>query len=277
MNQVICGDSLTVLNSMSDNSINCCITSPPYYKQRDYKSPYQIGQEDTPETYVLKLLEILQQVHRILNQDGTLWLNLGDKYLNNSLLGLPWLVALKAKDCGLLLRSEIIWNKPNAMPSSVKNRPSTSHEHLFLFSKSANYFYSADSIREPHVTFSTESKMKGGRNHFGKNSSTPELGKNAGNKNLHDGRWNDAFHPLGRNKRTVWNIPTGKYKGSHFAVFPEKLVETCMLAGSKEDDLILDPFCGSGTVGLVAKRLNRKFIGVDCNFDYCKLAKDRIS
>jgi site-specific DNA-methyltransferase (adenine-specific) len=146
-----------------------------------------------------------------------------------------------------------------------------------MFSKDSDYYYNADAIREPHITFSENSKMKGGRNHFGKANSTPEEGKNAGNPNLHRGRWDQAFHPLGRNKRSVWSIPLSKFRGVHFAVFPEKLVETCLLAGSSENSLILDPFCGSGTTLVVASRLNRHFLGIDCNMDYCKMALDRLA
>ncbi|RMG06352.1 MAG: hypothetical protein D6735_04110 [Acidobacteria bacterium] len=132
---------------------------------------------------------------------------------------MPWRVALGLQDAGWILRSEIIWHKPNAMPASVKNRPTTSHEHVFLFAKSKDYFYNADAIREPHVTFTEASKMRGGRNHFGKRNGTPENGKNKGNPNLHNGRWDQAFHPLGRNKRTVWDIPLSKFRDAHFAVF----------------------------------------------------------
>jgi DNA modification methylase len=192
------------------------------------------------------------------------------------LLGIPWRVALALQDSGWILRSEIIWNKPNAMPSSVKNRPTTSHETIFLLSKSTDYFYNADAIREPHVTFSADSKMKGGRNHLGKRDSTPENGKNKGNSNLHNGRWDQAFHPLGRNKRTVWEVPLGKFREAHFAVFPPKLIETCLLAGSAEDDIILDPFMGAGTTGLVAKQHKRHYVGIELVPEYAHIAQQRI-
>ncbi len=163
------------------------------------------------------------------------------------------------------------------MPSSVKNRPTTDHETLFLFSKTADYVYNADAIREPHVTFSQDSKMRGGRNHFGKKDGTPEQGKNKGNNNLHDGRWDQAFHPLGRNKRTVWSIPLGKFREAHFAVFPPKLVETCILAGSAEGDLILDPFMGSGTTALIAKQWKRHFLGIELVLEYGEMAFNRLA
>jgi site-specific DNA-methyltransferase (adenine-specific) len=162
------------------------------------------------------------------------------------------------------------------MPSSVKNRPTTDHEYMFLFAKSSKYYYDADAIREPHVTFSENSKMRGGRNHLGKKGGTPEQGKNSGNSNLHNGRWDQAFHPQGRNKRTVWEVPLSKFRDAHFAVFPEQLIEPCILAGSSEGGIVLDPFFGAGTVGLVSMKKGRKFIGIELNEDYCKIAIKRI-
>lgn len=253
------------------------VTSPPYYGQRDYGNGAQIGTEPSPKEYLDNLLAVFLECHRVLRRTGTLWLNLGDKYLNGRLPGLPWRLALKLQDEGkFILRSDIIWHKPNAMPSSVKNRPTTDHEYIFLFSKTSDYYYDADSIREPHVTFTEKSRMKGGRNHFGKVNGTPENGKNAGNSNLHDARWDQAFHPKGRNKRTVWEIPLSKFREAHFAVFPEKLVEICILAGSKQGGVVLDPFMGSGTTALIATRLNRRFIGIDSEKKYCEMGYRRI-
>jgi site-specific DNA-methyltransferase (adenine-specific) len=163
------------------------------------------------------------------------------------------------------------------MPSSVKNRPTTDHEYIFFFTKSKSYHYDADAIREPHVTFSENSRMKGGRGHFGRRGGTPEVGKNGGDNNLHDGRWDQAFHPLGRNKRTVWSIPLSKFRGAHFAVFPESLVRTCLLAACPDGGLVLDPFLGSGTTAVVAKKLGRKYVGIDCSEEYCAIAKERIA
>ncbi|MFT5522662.1 MAG: DNA modification methylase [Pirellulaceae bacterium] len=190
---------------------------------------------------------------------------------------MPWRVALALQDDGWILRSDIIWHKPNAMPSAVKTRPTTDHEYIFFFAKSKDYYYDADAIREPHVTFSEKSKMKGGRNHFFKRDGTPEEGKNSGDNNLHDGRWDQAFHPKGRNKRTVWSVALGKFREAHFAVFPETLVETTILAASPEGGVVLDPFLGSGTTALVAQRLNRHYIGIDCVAEYTDMAKRRIA
>ncbi|OBQ27494.1 MAG: DNA methylase [Aphanizomenon flos-aquae MDT14a] len=264
------------LKKLPNNIVQTIITSPPYYDQRDYHTDEQIGNEESPEQYINRLIEVFDQAKRVLKEDGTLWLNLGDKYIDGNLAGLPWKLALSLKERGWILRSDIIWYKPNAMPSSVKNRPTTDHEYIFLFAKSSKYYYDADSIREPHVTFSEKSKMKGGRNHLGKAGGTPELGKNGGNSNLHKGRWDQAFHPKGRNKRTVWEVPLSKFRDAHFAVFPEQLIEPCILAGSPEGGIILDPFFGAGTVGLVSINKGRKFIGIDINHQYCEIAAKRI-
>lgn len=276
LNTIINGDALEILQTLPNESINCIITSPPYYMQRDYSTPIQLGNEKTPDEYINSLKNVFHECRRVLKNDGTLWLNLGDKYQDNDLLGMPWKVAFALKEDGWILRSDIIWYKPNAMPSSVKNRPTTDHEYVFLFTKNTEYYYDVDAIREPHVTFSPDSRMKGGRNHFGKVNGTPEQGKNAGNPNLHNGRWDQAFHPKGRNKRTVWEIPLSKFRDVHFAVFPEKLVETCILAGCPEVGIVLDPFIGSGTTAVVAQRLGRKYVGIDSNEEYCKIARNRL-
>lgn len=276
-NTFVCGDARDELRKFPSESVDVIVTSPPYYNQRDYKNQSQIGGEDEPESYIENLLNVFGECKRILKPTGTFWLNLGDKYHNGQLLGLPWKIAIRlVEKQGWILRADIIWHKPNAMPASIKNRPTTDHEYIFMFAKTENYFYNADAVREPHVTFSDKSRMKGGRNHFGKRNGTPEAGKNGGNSNLHNGRWDQAFHPNGRNKRTVWEIPLSKFPGAHFAVFPEKLVETCILAGSQKGNLIFDPFIGSGTTALVANRLGRMFLGLDCSMEYCKMALDRI-
>ena len=272
------GDALETLPSLLPESVDCIVTSPPYYKQRNYEdSQEQLGQEASPSAYVERLVAIMDQCRRVLKDSGTLWLNIGDKYERGEQLGMPWRVALAMIDDGWTLRSDIIWHKPNAMPSSVKSRPTVDHEYIFFFTKSKDYYYDADAIREPHVTFSENSKMRGGRNHFGKRGGTPEEGKNAGDNNLHDGRWDQAFHPKGRNKRTVWSIPLGKFRDVHFAVFPDKLVETCIQAGCPDDGVVLDPFCGSGTTLLVAQQLGRKWIGIDCVEKYCQMARERLN
>jgi DNA modification methylase len=276
--KVLCGDAGDLLSSLPDSSVQCIVTSPPYFKQRDYGTgTCQLGAEDTPDQYVQKLVALFRECQRILKPAGLLWLNLGDKFFDGRLLGLPWRVAIALQEAGWILRCDIIWHKPNAMPHSVKTRPTVDHEYVFMFSKSGDYYFDADAIREPHVTFSENSRMKGGRNHFGKRNGTPEAGKNGGNPNLHDARWDQAFHPLGRNKRTVWSIPLSKYRGAHFAVFPEKLVENCIVASSRANDIVLDPFAGSGTVGVVAAKFERSFVLIEVSPVYCKLIEKRLN
>lgn len=280
---LIHGDSWHVSKTLPDALVQAIVTSPPYFGHRQYAkassdiAKLEFGREASPIVYVEKLVVLFRELKRVLKNNGTLWLNLGDSYRDKQLLGIPWRVALALQDDGWILRSEIIWNKPNAMPSSVKDRPTTSHETIFLFAKSPDYFYDGDAIREPHVTFSSESKMRGGRGHFGKRDGTPEQGKNSGNNNLHDGRWDQAFHPLGRNKRTVWEIPVGKFREAHFAVFPPELVKTAILASSSEQDIILDPFMGAGTTALVAKQLSRHYLGIELVQDYIDIAKARLN
>lgn len=276
-NQVLCGDSLTVLKSLPDEIADTVVTSPPYYRQRDYSGEHQLGLENSPDEYVQRLAAVFDECRRVLKPAGSLWLVIGDKYLNGELLGMPWRVALAMKDRGWILRSDIIWHKPNAMPSAVKTRPTVDHEYVFFFTKSKEYFYDADAIREPHVTFTEKSKMRGGRNHFFRRGSTPEQGKNGGDNNLHDARWDQAFHPKGRNKRTVWSISLSKFREAHFAVFPESLVETCIHAGCPADGLVLDPFLGSGTTALVAHKLGRDYLGIDCVSDFCDMARRRLA
>lgn len=276
LRRVICGDSLTVLRDLPDAMVDTIVTSPPYYQQRDYDDPRQIGSESSPAEYVERLVQLFTEARRTLKPTGSLWLVLGDKYLAGRLLGMPWRVALALQDAGWQLRADVIWHKPNAMPSPVRRRPTIDHEYVFFLSRSADYYYDADAIREPHVTFTEQSRMRGGRRHFFQRGSTPEAGKNSGDSNLHDGRWDQAFHPKGRNKRTVWSIPLSKNRDAHFAVFPERLVETCLQASCPPGGVVLDPFLGSGTTALVAKRLGRQWIGIDCNAEYCALAERRL-
>lgn len=279
INKVLKGDVRKIAGDLPDDFFQCIITSPPYFNLRDYSEgseDKEIGKESSHVDYVSNLVEVFNILKSKLRADGLLWLNLGDTYKNKMLMGMPWRVALALQDNGWILRSDIIWHKPNAMPSSIKDRPTTDHEYIFMFSKSNEYYYDSDAIREPHKTFSKDSKMKGGRNHFGKVNGTPENGKNGGNSNLHDGRWDQAFHPKGRNKRTVWEIPLGKFKDAHFAVYPDKLVENCLFASTKENDIVFDPFTGSGTTGVVSCRHSRKFVGVELVDKYQKMAQKRI-
>lgn len=275
LNQFLCGDAEVVARTIPSECVDTIVTSPPYFQQRDYGSEKQIGQEASPAAYVERLVELFSELKRVVKPTGSAWIVIGDKYLAGQLLGMPWRLAIALQDDGWMLRSDCIWHKPNAMPSSVKTRPTTDHEYIFFFSREKNYFYDADAVREPHVTFSENSKMKGGRRHFGKRNGTPERGKNGGDNNLHDGRWDQAFHPMGRNKRTVWSIPLSKCREAHFAVYPQQLVETCIKATCPENGVVLDPFSGAGTTAIAATNLNRNFIAIDCVKDYCQLAKKR--
>jgi site-specific DNA-methyltransferase (adenine-specific) len=264
------------MRNWPDACVDTIVTSPPYFNQRDYQHKQQLGRNQTVAAYVTRLCQILHEAWRVTRATGSMWLVLGDKYERGQLLGIPWRVALCLQDNGWQLRSDVIWHKPNAMPSSVKNRPTTDHEYVFFFARSDRYFYDADGIREPHVTFTQQSRMKGGRRHFFQRGSTPENGKNAGQNNLHNARWDQAFHPKGRNKRTVWSIPLSKFREAHFAVFPEKLVETCLRASCPPGGVVLDPFVGSGTTAVVARRLGHAYLGIDCNAAYCAMARRRL-
>lgn len=280
-NKILQGNVKQRLKDIEDNSIQLIVTSPPYYKLRKYSKKEQtaaeeIGREVSVDQYVKDLTEIFECLKPKLKENGLFWLNLGDTFINKEQQGVPWRVALSLMNSGWILRSDVIWHKPNAMPSSVTSRPTVDHEYFFMFSKTKSYYYDADSIREPNITFTDKSKMKGGRNHFGKVNGTPEKGKNGGNSNLHNGRWDQAFNPKGRNKRTVWSIPLSKFRGAHFAVFPEKLVETPILASTKPGDTVLDPFAGSGTAGVVAKRLGRNFVGIELVPEFAEMAQRRI-
>jgi DNA modification methylase len=280
LDQVLLGDVRELSRGLPAGSAHCIVTSPPYYGHRAYSAagdPRELGREKTPQDYVDALVGCLGEAGRLLRDDGTLWLNLGDTYRRGRLLGIPWRVALALQDAGWHLRADIIWHKPNAMPSSVRTRPTTDHEYLFLLSKSASYHYDADAIREPHVTFTERSRMRGGRGHFGKRAGTPERGKNQGNGNLHDARWDEYFHPAGRNRRTVWSVPLGKFREAHFAVFPEALIEPCVKAGCPPGGVVLDPFMGSGTTAVVCRRLGRHFLGFELIPEYVELARRRLA
>jgi DNA modification methylase len=257
---LICGDTETVLSHMPDGIIQSCVTSPPYWSLRDYNIPGQIGLEDSVFAYIEHLVSVFSQVRRVLRDDGTLWLNIGDSYTSGGrtwravdkknpvramsvrpptpnglkakdLIGVPWLLAFALQKEGWYLRADIIWNKPNCQPESVKDRPTRCHEYVFLFSKSEHYRYDPAAVRGPN----------------------------------------------GRNVRTVWDIHTRPYPEAHFATFPPALVEPCIKLGSSPGELILDPFIGSGTAGLVALKLSRRFVGIELNPSYLQIAENRLN
>lgn len=271
MNEILVGDALTRLKGLPGESVQCCVTSPPYWGLRDYGVNGQLGLEKTPEEYVSHMVEVFREVRRVLRKDGTLWIVLGDSYSAKRLVGIPWRIALALQVDGWYLRSDIIWNKPNPMPESVTDRPTKAHEYIFLMTKCVKYHYNADAIREPH---SSSGKVVDWRDRVHDQSRLPKGMRQNGQKGTPSGV--AGFHPKGRNRRTVWKIPTTPFPEAHFAVFPEKLVETCILAGCPEGGVVLDPFMGSGTTGLVALKIGRGFIGIELNPGYVKLAEQRI-
>ena len=280
LDRILLGDALQLAGRLPRGIVDCLVTSPPYFGHRAYsggRDDRELGSEAAPGEYVDRLVERFRALRALLKPSATVWLNLGDTYRDGRLLGIPWRVALALAEDGWLLRSDIVWQKPNAMPSSVKNRPTPDHEYVFLLTRSARYHYDADAIREPHVTFTEQSRMRGGRRHLGKRGGTPEAGKNGGDHNLHDGRWDQAFHPGGRNKRTVWSVPLGKCREAHFAVFPEALIEPCIRAGCPPRGVVLDPFIGAGTTAIVSRRLGRRFVGFELVPEYVELAERRIA
>jgi DNA modification methylase len=299
------GDVIERLRELPAGSVQCVVTSPPYWGLRDYGEAGQIGLEKTPEEYVEKMASVFREVRRVLRDDGTAWVNMGDSYANISsggggavdirtdgrrttpgdkvrgrqqgtntmapglkpkdLCGMPWRLAFALQADGWYLRSDIIWSKPNPMPESCTDRPTKAHEYLFLLTKRAKYYYDADAVREAavyegdarHLRFDAAACCPGAR---------PDNGS----------RGRTGNPTSGRNLRTVWHIPTQAYPDAHFATFPEKLVEPCVKAGSMEGSTVLDPFCGSGTVGVVACQLGRDFIGIDLSAEYLAMAERRI-
>jgi len=260
---VIAGDTRDVLPQLPSESVQCVITSPPYWGVRDYGVENQIGAEPNLNDYINSLVQVFSEVRRVLRQDGTFWLNIGNTYTSGGrkwrqkdvknkgramsyrpptpeglkkkdLIGVAWILAMACQREGWYLRNDIIWYKPNCQPESVKDRVTVSHEYLFLFTKAERYYFNQEAIKE-------ESR----------NGNGP------------------------KNKRTVWSINTEPYAGAHFAAFPRSLVRPCVLAGTEENDLILDPFYGSGTVGVVAKELDRRCIGIEIKPDYVEIAKRR--
>ena len=267
--RIILGDSRDRLMGLEPQSVQTVVTSPPYFGLRDYGHADQIGLEPDVEDFVEALVAVFRQVHRVLRDDGTLWVNLGDSYASGGttglsekqLIGIPWRVAFALQADGWILRQEIIWNKPNAMPESVRDRCSKSHEHIFLLTKSAQYHFDADAIAEPIQSDRAASRKakRGGAGRAGVRTA----GKD------YDGEGDT------RNRRSVWTVPTGGYKGAHFATYPPDLIEPCILAGSRSGDTVLDPFGGAGTTALVADRLGRHAIMIELNPDYAEMATQR--
>jgi DNA modification methylase len=296
--RILIGDCLEVLRGLPDGMAQTCVTSPPYYGLRDYGHAGQIGLEETPDAYVARLVDVFREVRRVLRDDGTLWLNLGDSYASGGrksrdpgqskihpafdgdvfadglrpvdppgikpkdLLGIPWMVAFALRADGWWLRQDIIWHKPNPMPESVTDRCTKAHEYVFLLTKSARYFYDAAAIAEDAERGDAGSRFDQGK------TAQHQLERQASGARIDDGR---------RNARSVWPIATQPYSGAHFATMPPALAERCIKAGSKPGDMVLDPFGGAGTTGLVADRLGRSATLIELNPEYARLARERIT
>jgi DNA modification methylase len=290
---------------LAAGTVQCCVTSPPYWGLRDYGVAGQLGLESTPDDYVASMVSVFREVRRVLRDDGVLFLNLGDSYATGGgkcinpggdarvgiagflprgqtppnrlplpglkpkdLVGIPWAVAFALRDSGWYLRSDIIWAKPNPMPESVTDRPTKSHEYVFLLTKSSRYYWDAEAVREP---FCDERMGNPG-------CPSPKAGIIPGQRahTFASKTWTGGAENGGRNIRSVWTIATQPYPEAHFATMPEKLVEPCIKAGSKPGDLVLDPFAGSGTVGVVCRRYARRFVGVELNPAYISMASRRL-
>ena len=276
VSKILCGDAAEVLKTLPPESVNMCVTSPPYYGLRDYGEQGQIGIEQSPNEYIARLLEVFDEVYRVLSKDGTLWLNIGIYEVPKSwsgikpkdMIGIPWMLAFALRERGWYLRSDIIWYKTNCLPESAKDRPTKTYEHIFLLAKARQYYFDYRAIQEPIKEVSRQ-RYKRGRS---ANS------KYVGQQGITQVRENFSdFDQQFRRKRDVWEVSTNTYKmDEHFAMFPEKLIEPCILAGSKVGGVVLDPFFGSGTTGAVAKRFGREYIGIDLNARYLEKAKERI-
>lgn len=306
------GNSIDVLRTLDTESIDCCITSPPYWGLRDYGCDDQLGLEPTPELYVEHMVELFREVKRVLKKDGTLWLNLGDSYVSGKsryssspqtmsgkdrnepcngnkpdlyhhpylkdkdLCGIPWRVAFALQADGWWLRQDIIWSKPNPMPESVKDRCTKAHEYIFLLTKSAKYYYDHKAIQEPAKYDGRKDTMMKGSAKY-KNGYAPESVSTQSMAAKGHERWAENSDGVKiRNKRSVWTVTTRPYKGAHFATYPPELIRP-MVKTTRQNAVILDPFFGSGTTGLVAVQEGRKYVGIDLNPEYIDMAIDRIS
>jgi DNA modification methylase len=301
--RILIGDNRETLKSLPDGSVQTCVTSPPYWGLRDYGNDNQIGLETSPDAFVEELCKVFDEVWRVLADDGTLWLNLGDSYAafrdskatpdslrngdgtkvagasnrnpsvlrdaglkHKDLVGIPWRVAFALQARGWYLRQDIIWAKPNPMPESVTDRCTKSHEYIFLLTKSPRYYFDNEAIKEPTVTETGGANIRFGGNKYG-DSDDPKHATKSGN--VYQGSET-------RNKRDVWTVSTKAYAEAHFATYPPELILPCVLAGSREGDIVLDPFSGSGTTGAVALENGRNYIGCELNPEYAALSQRRI-
>ena len=307
---ILCGDCREKLKELPEASVQMCVTSPPYYSIRCYGGgQLEIGLEHAPQEYIHNLVDVFREVRRVLSDDGTLWLNIGDNYVagttgnsigqesstlqggkqaqieaakrpakkagnglkEKDLIGIPWMLAFALRDDGWYLRQDIIWAKKNCMPESVKDRCTQSHEHIFLMSKKPRYYFDHEAMQEPAI-YPEASKNSNNSTRYGGKKYTESHEK------FYRTKSGNAYQYTGkRNKRDVWSIATVPFSGAHFATFPEALVEPCILAGSRPGDTVLDPFSGAGTTGVVCARLGRDYLGIELNPDYVEMAEHRIA
>ena len=264
-----------VLATLPDGSVDCVVTSPPYWGLRDYDDDGQFGLEATPDAYVEEITKIFREVRRVMKDNGTLWLNLGDTYKNKQLVGVPWRTAFALQADGWILRQEIIWHKPNPMPESVTDRCTKASESIFLLAKSPSYHFDAEAIREAN----SGSLPYGDKTNFKMNDERAQ-GKHGKGSMFSGGtrkEYIEKYYTNGRNKRSVWSINSQPFPGAHFAVFPEEIPRLAILAGCPEGGTVMDPFSGSGTTGKVAMKLGRNYIGIDLNEEYLEVASRRVS
>jgi DNA modification methylase len=293
--QILIGDCREQMRTLADGSVQTCVTSPPYFGLRDYGVEGQLGLEPSPGDFVAAMVEVFREVRRVLADDGTLWLNLGDSYGGaKQLLGVPWRVALALQDDGWCLRQDIIWHKPNPMPESVRDRCTKAHEYIFLLSKSPKYYFDAEAIAQPLADSSKQrlaqanllnqrgservpGKTNGNMKAVGPRFGGDKYGKDTSKENRTKSgeEWDGGVGKA--NKRSVWTVTTKPFKGAHFATFPPDLIEPCVLAGSRPGDIVLDPFGGSGTTAGVAIKHGRKAVLCELNPDYAALVPNRIA
>lgn len=303
--KIFVGDALQRLQQMPDESVRTVVTSPPYWGLRDYGEDGQLGAEETPSAFVETLCCVFDEVWRVLADDGTIWVNLGDSYngatANRSgshgfndgrtncdkrfsvggvqdlkpkdLVGIPWRFAFAMQERGWYLRQDIVWSKPNPMPESVRDRCTKAHEYIFLFSKLPKYYFDAEAIKEPLAESTKRIHSSPGVNPRGENKKWKQDFVGNGHSGLVNGKLRDGK----RNKRSVWSVPTKPFTGAHFAVYPPALITPCVLAGSAEGDTVLDPFSGSGTTGEVALFNGRNYVGVELNPDYAEISRKRLA
>jgi len=266
MSRILIGDALDMLRTLPPGSVQCCVTSPPYYGLRDYGVAGQIGQEDSPAAYVARLVEVFREVRRVLADDGALWLNLGDCYANKQRMMIPARVALALQADGWWLRDEIVWHKPRTTPAPVKDRTVSAHEMVYLFAKRERYFYDYLAIEEPSACAGVVVKV-GAKN--AAMAATDAVG--GGKRPTRDMTVRET-----RRARSVWSISPSPYRDAHFATMPRDLAERCVKAGSRIGDTVLDPFGGAGTTALAAQGLGRRALLIELNPDYAVLAKRRL-